>query len=150
MGLLQVVTQGLGKESMIAIPLSLAVKRDEKDIGLLEPAQGLLAVSLLHDGITQRDREALQNGCGKQKGLHFLRLTSQYLLSQIVQDVALIPTGLLQQAERISLLGQGKTQQLHSHQPALDAIGDLLDRLLGKLKTHHFIKEGSRLLPRTT
>jgi hypothetical protein len=51
--LLQPGAQRLGKKGMIAVPLALAIQRYNEEIGLLESFQHLLAVSLLHDSITE-------------------------------------------------------------------------------------------------
>src|SRR3954470_15264240 len=68
--LLEPVAQGLTKECMIAIPLSLVIQRHHKYIGTLEPFQHLLAPGLLHDGITERGIETFEDAGGQQKGLH--------------------------------------------------------------------------------
>ncbi len=74
---------------------------------------------LLHDSVTERGIETLENAGGEQKGLHLLGLPLEDDFSQIVQNVALIPTDLLQEAERINLPVQRKTEQSQTHQPAL-------------------------------
>src|SRR5258708_10150400 len=134
---------------MIAVPLPLAIQRYHKYVGLLQPFQHLLATTPLPDSVTQRRREASEDAGAEQKGLHVLRLSSQDLLGQVVQDVALISADLLKQSERINSLWQGKTKQLQTHQPALRAIPYLLGCLIRQLDAHHLIKEGSRLLPGT-
>ncbi len=88
----------------------------------------------------------LEDGCTKQKHLHVLGLSLQNLLGQIVQDVALIPTDLLQEGSRIGLLWQGKAKQLQADEPALGACGHLLDGLLWHLDAHHLTEESLDLL----
>src|SRR5579859_4678779 len=100
---------------MIAIPLPLIIEGHYKQISLLEPLEHLLAVCLLDDRVTERGTELFEDRCIQQKLLHLLRLSSQDLLGQIVQDVVLISANLLQQGKRISSLGQGKTQELQAH-----------------------------------
>src|SRR5207302_10709752 len=93
--LLQSVTQSFSKKGMIAIPLTLAIERHHKQIGMLKPVQHLLAVSLLGESITERSSEALEDTGGEQKGLHLLWLLPKHHLGQIVQDITPVPTGLL-------------------------------------------------------
>src|SRR3954464_8656127 len=91
----------------------------------------------------------LQDARLEQKRLDLLRLLSQDLLGQIVQDVALISTDLLQQTQRITTIWQGKTEQLQTHQPALHPTRYLLDHLIWQVHAHHLIKESPSLLYRT-
>ena len=51
--LLQLITQGLGKEGVVGIPLTLVIKRIEKEIGPFQFLQEELAFLLLQDRITQ-------------------------------------------------------------------------------------------------
>src|SRR6266550_9149613 len=113
---------------------------------MLEPLQHLLAISLLHESIAQRGIKPLEERCGEQKGLHLLWLPLKHHLGQIVQDVALIPTGLLEQGGWIGLLRQGKAKQLQTHQPALRTGCHKLDRLISKPDAYYLLKEGSSLL----
>src|SRR5437899_2631452 len=104
---------------MIAIPLPPPIEGHHKYIGLLESLEQVLTAGLLHDGVTKWGGEPFKDGGRKQKRLHLRWLLSEDDFSQIVQDIALIPTGLLQQRDRISSLWQGEPEQLQTHQPAL-------------------------------
>src|SRR5260370_15466035 len=110
----------------------------------------LLATSLLHSCITERGGEMLKNAGVEEKHLYFLRLPSQHLLGQIIQNIALISTHLLQQAERVSILCQGKPQKSQANQPALCASRHLLDCLLRQLESYHLLEDGAGLLCRAT
>src|SRR5260370_15395936 len=115
MHLLQLATQGFGKECMIAIPLSPAIEGHDKYIGLLELLEQLLTASLLHNCVTKRGSEPFKDGGRKQKRLHLRWLLSEDDFSQIVQDIALIPTNLLEQLLRINPVRQGNSK--HTQAP---------------------------------
>jgi hypothetical protein len=89
---------------MIAIPLSPAIEGDHKEIALLKSVEHLLAAMLLYDRVTEGGIEPLKDTGAQQEGLDFLRLSLKDLLGQKVQDIALIPTDLLQEGERIGAL----------------------------------------------
>src|SRR5437660_7413170 len=93
--LLKLAGECFSKKGMIAIPLAFAIECHHKYIGLLKPLQHLLIVSLLHDSITERSGEPFKVTGGEQKGSHLLWLLPKHHLGQIVQDVALLATGLL-------------------------------------------------------
>src|SRR5215212_6705891 len=65
--LLQAGAQHLGKEMMIAIPLTGVIQRDEEEIGLFELLQKLLAVLLTSDRITQRRAHLIKDRRLQQK-----------------------------------------------------------------------------------
>ena len=90
--------------------------------------------------------QPLKDAGGEQKGLYLLWLPLEHLLSQIVQDIALVPTEFLEQGERIGMLWQGKTEELQTDQPALRASCYLLDCLVRQLDVYHFMEEGFGLL----
>src|SRR5258708_3942326 len=113
---------------------------------MFQPFQHPLAFLLLHDRVTQRSGEPLEDTCREQKGLYVLWLPSEHLLGQIVQDVALMHADLLQHGERISVLWERKTKQLQAYQPALCPSSHFLNRILRKLGIHHLIEESSCLL----
>ena len=77
---------------MIAIPL-LAYYPEIRQINW--PARAVASICwlpcLLHDSVTERGGEALEDTCGEQKGLHLLGLPLEHYFSQVVQDIALIP-----------------------------------------------------------
>ncbi len=148
MSLLQLEREGFGKEGMIAIPLPLAIQRDDKQISSLKVLKHELTVLLLHDSITEGRVESFQDGGREQKRLDLSWLLLQNHLGQVVQDVALLSADLLEQEERIGLLGQGKREHLQAHQPALGTYGHLLQDLIWQLDAHDVLAEGFWSPPR--
>ena len=79
----------------------MPIQGHHKHIGSLQLFQQLLTVRLPSDGITEGGTQALQDRGAQQKCLHRSRLLLEHFLDQVVQDVALAATHLLQHLCRI-------------------------------------------------
>src|SRR5260370_42004538 len=86
----------------------------------------------------------------QQKRRHRWRLPPQDFLHQIIQDVTLTPTYLIEQIGRISISLQGEAEQVEADQPPLRLGGCILDNVCWELHCHHLLEKGHGLLPRAT
>ena len=82
----------------------------------------------------------------QQERLHGCALTLEHLLDQIIEDVALTSTHLLQKIARIDMSLQREAKQLQTHQPAFCPSSYFLDHILMELSSYRFFKEGHNLL----
>jgi hypothetical protein len=88
-GLLQVVAQHLGKQVVIAIPTSLVIKRDDKQVCPVERFQHALAPLPLCHRLAERSAQALEDAGVQEKLLHHRRLPCEHLFAQVVQHIAM-------------------------------------------------------------
>src|SRR5713101_9910131 len=86
----------------------------------------------------------------QQKRLHRWRLPPQDFLHQIIQDITLTPTHLIEQIDRISVSLQGEAEQVQADQPPLRLGGRILDNVCWELHAHHLLEKGQDLLRRAT
>ena len=75
----QSLLEQIRKESVVPIPISLGVKRNNKQIGLFQGVQHPAAVLLLGDGIAEGAGQTRENGSLQQETLQMLGLTAQHL-----------------------------------------------------------------------
>src|SRR4029079_1285743 len=78
------------KEVMIAIPFAFVVQRNDEEVGSLQVFQHRLAITHLRDGIAKRPSQTVQDRRLKQEAPDGVRLMLQYLLDQVVHDVAVV------------------------------------------------------------
>src|SRR5215469_3970305 len=69
--LVESLPQQIREELVIAVPASLAVQRDEEQVGVFQILQGSLPGrrGVEQDGITQRSAEAVEDRCAQQERL---------------------------------------------------------------------------------
>src|SRR5882724_4958744 len=87
----QQVLQTVGKQMMIAEPLSALVEWDQKRMQRLHPAQHLPAVLTLANGVGELGAEALENRCAHQELPRILVELREHLIGEIRSDVAGVP-----------------------------------------------------------
>ena len=75
----QAVTQQLGKEMMIAIPLPFFIQRHQEKVGAFHIIKQLLAIAVPQQGIAKRGTQAIEERGLQQKGMHRRWLQIQYL-----------------------------------------------------------------------
>ena len=88
----QVHPKNIGKKMVIAIPVSLVIQRNDKEVAALQGFQARAAFLLIvpHDGITQRAIQPVENGGLEQESADRFGLTFQNLFDQIIHDVAVV------------------------------------------------------------
>src|SRR3989442_8428893 len=86
----------------------------------------------------------------QQKHLHRWWLPPQDFLHQIIQDITLTPTHLIEQTGRISVSLQGEAEQVQADQPPLRPGGRFLDNVCWELHVHHLLEKDQDLLRRAT
>src|SRR6185295_5664045 len=86
----KLVSQELAEEMVIAIPLAPRVERYEEEIRALDPLEQLDRVGALRDGIAERPREPVENGCPEQERSDVIRLAGEHLVEQVVDDLPII------------------------------------------------------------
>jgi hypothetical protein len=59
----QLMEQDVGKQLVVAVPLSLLVERDEKQVGSLQVFQEFLTLLPACHSIAERSAQAIQDGC---------------------------------------------------------------------------------------
>ena len=77
--------QQVGKKMMVAVPASLIVERDEKQVGPLQSGQHCLTVGVPGHGVAQRCTHLFQDGSLKQKLVHIWQLLIQNFFNQVIQ-----------------------------------------------------------------
>jgi len=82
----------------------------------------------------------------QQEYLHGCALTLEHFLDQVIEDVALTPTHLLQQIARVSMSLQREAKQLQTHQPAFCPSSHCLDHVLRELDSRRLLEEGYHLI----
>lgn len=83
----------------------MLIQRHHKHVGALQFLQHLLTalvpLGLSDDSVTEGGAELLQDRGAQQKPLHSRWLLLEHFLDQVVQDIALTTTDLLQHRGRI-------------------------------------------------
>jgi len=87
----QLMEQDVGKQMVIAIPLSLLVERYDKQVGSLQVFQDFLAILLTKHCIAEWPAQTIQDGCLQQKVLYVFRLSRKHFFDQIIEDKAVTP-----------------------------------------------------------
>ena len=146
--LLQPLPEKLAKEAVIAVPLPLTVQGHDEEIGALEVFQGLLPRIPLHEGITERAAEPVENGGPQEEGLDALGLMTQDLLGQVVQHKAVAAGKRTDETGDILLPLHGQRSQLQAGDPAFGAALQGRDVLRRELQAHHPAEEVGRLFGR--
>jgi hypothetical protein len=85
--LVEALAQQLREEVVITVPAPLMVQRHQEQVGAVQRLQGGLPGrrGVVHDGITERTAQALEDGGPQQKRLDRLGPPLEDLLHQIVQ-----------------------------------------------------------------
>jgi len=89
-GAAKLAQQELPEQGVVAVPLPLAVERDQEHAGGLQAAQLPGRVAGPEDGIAQRAAELVEHGRAAQEPLHVLRLLAQGLAVQVVGNIPVV------------------------------------------------------------
>ncbi len=117
----QSLLEQIRKEMVVAIPASFFVKGDDKQIGLFQRVQHLMAVLLLGNGIAERAAQTLENGSPQQEISQLLGLTVQHLLGQIVRNISIISLELFKETRWIFAPMERQSCQLQTGNPSFGA-----------------------------
>src|SRR5215469_2734144 len=90
--LLEVTAQDFSKQVVVAIPKSLVVEGDHKEVRPVERLQHDLASPLTRYRITKWPAEAFQDTGVQEKLLHRWGLPRKHLVAQIVEHIAMAAT----------------------------------------------------------
>src|SRR6266508_5797611 len=98
---LQAGEEQIGKEMMVAIPVALLIERDQEQVGSFQVFQHLLSIVAIGERITQWATELLKNRGLEEESSHIVGLSLKYLLSQVIENVAMATPELLNKPCRI-------------------------------------------------
>ncbi len=74
---------------IIAIPASFVVERDQKQACLVQIGQHIGGLRLTGDRFAQRVLHSVENRGLHQKQLHWLELSEQHIIDQVIENVSL-------------------------------------------------------------
>src|SRR4051812_17611382 len=83
-------TQSIGEQVVIPVPLTAIVQRHHEQVRPLQRLEHLPSVSTAGHRVAQWTREPVQYRRLRQEVADVTRLTLQYLLDQVVDDVAVV------------------------------------------------------------
>jgi hypothetical protein len=108
LGSLQSCSQQIAEQLVKPPPVAFVVQGDEEQVGALQSFQHVLAIGITGDHVAEWAAEAVQDRGLQQERLDPPWLSLQYLLAQVVQDVAMGSRQLSQERVRIRTLTQGQ------------------------------------------
>jgi hypothetical protein len=122
----EAMAQEVGKEVVVAEPLPLAVKGHDKQVGLLQLFEDLLAAARrvahldsLQRRVTERPTEAIEDRGVEQKSLDRFGLLADHLVGQIVDHLPVVPGKGPDKGRAVRLALQRKGCHLQPGDPAL-------------------------------
>jgi hypothetical protein len=89
--LFEVGAQDIGEEAVVAVPLASVVERDYEQVGSIELLQNGLAGTVGGDGVAELPTELLEDARAQQEASDRLGLAGEYLLDQVIDDIAVVP-----------------------------------------------------------
>ena len=89
---------------VVAVPGTLGVQWDEEEVAALEVRQHRRAVRVAGDGVTQGSGESVEDRSAEQEVADLSRLTSENLVSQVVDDEPVTPGKRLDEASDLTPL----------------------------------------------
>jgi len=133
--------QHLGKQVVVAVPTSLVIKRDHKQVRPLERFQHGLAPLLTRHRIAERSAEALQETGAQEKLLHRSGLPREDLFTQVVQHIAMAAAEGSQKPGDIGSALQRERGQLQPSNPAFRAALENGNGFGGQVQPHHSLQK---------
>jgi len=137
-----VVAQHLGKQVVVAVPTSLVIQRDDKQVRPLEHFQHGLAPLLTRHRIAERSAQALQETGAQQKRLHRLRLPREHLFREVVEHIAMAAGEGREKLRDIRSALQRERGQLQAGNPAFRATLEDGNGFGGQVQPHHSLQKG--------
>ena len=123
LGLSKPLAQQVAKEVVVAIPVTLAVERNDEQVRALEMLQRLLARrgGVQGHGIAQGSAQPIEDRRAEQELADGRRLTPKDLLDEIVEHEAVAPRERPDECGGILVSPQGDGRELKAGDPALRA-----------------------------
>ena len=123
----------IGEQLVITPPPPHLIERLQKQTRSLHRLEHLLAVSATRDGVTKGTAQRVQDRRLQEKGADLLCLAREYLLRQVVQDVAVAATKGRHERRHVGLAPQRQGRQLQAGGPPL---GPSRQRRRGRVRQH--------------
>ena len=140
--------QQVGEQVVVAPPPALAVERQQEQVRPLDGLQQQLAVTAPEDRVAQRPGQPVEHRALQQERPDVLGLPVQYLLGQVVQDVAVAAGELLDEPGDVATPLQRQRGQLQPGDPALGALAQRRDEILGQVVPRRRRQQLGRLAER--
>jgi hypothetical protein len=131
----------IAEQVMEAVPAALLVQGDQEQVGALECLEHVLAVGIAGDRVTKRAGETLEDRRPEQERPHPVRLALQYLLAQVVEDVAMSSRERTQEGIGVRSLTEGQRGKLQAHRPPLRTAVQSGDGLRRQVEIPHLAKQ---------
>jgi hypothetical protein len=119
--------QEVGEEVVVAVPLALAVERDEEEVRALDAPQHLGRVVAPGDGVAQRRAQPIQDARAQQELPHVRRLPVEHLVGEVVDDVAVVAGEARHGRRGIVASAQSQSGEVQAGGPALGALDQAAD-----------------------
>src|SRR5262249_6831274 len=145
---LEAAFEYLGKQVMIAVPASLLVQRNYKQVRTIEGLQHRLARLLAGDRIAERTSKAFQDGGMQQKRLHGGGLAREHLLTEVIQHEAVTAGKGGQKRGDIDPALQRERGQLQAGHPSFGAAFEGSNGRCLQVELHHLAQKRADLIGR--
>src|SRR5438270_12081907 len=131
---------------VITVPGTFIIERNEKQVGLFELLQHLLAPGLTGHSIAERPVQAIEDGGLQQERTDMLRLLAQHFFRLIIHDVAMASSEGGDEAGKIFSPLHGESCQLQSSNPSLSTILQCSNIVRRQVEAHDAIEKGRCLI----
>ena len=146
--LFEVGAKDVGEEVVIAVPPAPVIEWDDQEVGSLEPLQHGLSTSAFGYGVAERPAELVKDARAKEKASDLVGLSGEYLLHQVIDDVAVVAGETGDEAGNVVTSLHRKRCQLQGSDPALRAGFECINVLRPQIETHDFVEVRRGLLGR--
>src|SRR5215203_1145679 len=137
----ELVEQQLGEEMVVAVPLSLLVQRNHEQVGVGELAQESARTLPTRDRIAQRASHRPQYRGLEQKLPNLLGESSQNLLSQETDDVAVAAAKRLDEGTLVLLVLQGEGGEVDPRGPPFGTLEQHREVIGADAKPHLLVQQ---------
>src|SRR5215212_324278 len=137
----ELVEQQLGEEMVVAVPLSLLVQRNHEQVGAGELAQESARTLPTRDRIAQRASHRPQDRGLEQKLPYILGESSQNLLSQEGDDVAVAAAKRLDECMLVLLVLQGEGSEVDPRRPPFGTLEQHREVIGADAKPHLLVQQ---------
>ncbi len=110
-----------GEQVVVAVPATVAVQRDEEQVGPVQVLEHVLAARVAGHGLAQRSAHPVEDRGLEQEVTHLRRLTVEHLFGQVVHDVAVVAGEGGDERRGVCAPPQGQRRELQGGDPALGA-----------------------------
>ena len=148
LGLSKALAQQVAEEVVVAIPVTLAVERNDEQVRALEMLQRLLARrgGVQGHGIAQGSAQPIEDRRAEQELADSRRLTPKDLLDEIVEHEAVAPRERPDECGGILVSPQGDGRELKAGDPALRGRLEGVDVPGRQTEIHDLVQECGALV----